>query len=56
MYPGGTALFNLKQDISETTDVSSKHPEIVTELSALYDQWRSKMKSKGKKGKGQNSK
>ena len=55
-YPNGTVLFNLKQDIGETTDVFSKHPEIVTELSALYDQWRSKMKSKSKKGKGKSSK
>ncbi|MDG1670884.1 MAG: sulfatase-like hydrolase/transferase, partial [Akkermansiaceae bacterium] len=55
-YPDGTVLFNLKQDIGETTDVSDKHPEIVKELSGLYHQWRSKMKSKGKKGKGKNSK
>lgn len=55
-YPNGTVLFNLKQDIGETTDVSDKHPEIVQELSGLYNQWRSKMKSKGKKRKGKNSK
>ena len=34
-YPNGTVLFNLKQDIGETTDLSVRHPEIVTELSGL---------------------
>jgi len=33
-------LYNLKNDISESHDLSSLYPEKVKELSALLDQWR----------------
>ncbi len=33
-------LFNLKEDPAETTDVSTSHPEIVKELSALLNRYR----------------
>lgn len=32
-------LFNLEQDLGETTDVAAKHPEIVTQLKRAYQNW-----------------
>ena len=43
LYPGGLLLFNLRSDIGETTDVSSKHPERVKNMTALYKAWRAEM-------------
>ena len=63
-YPEGLVLFNLKDDIGETKDLSSEHPEQVKSMTALYEKWRSEMgepvsgkrrKTKGK-GKKANSK
>jgi arylsulfatase A-like enzyme len=48
-YPSGTVLFNLAEDIGETTDVAGKHPEIVKELTSLYEKWRPQMKTRRKK-------
>jgi arylsulfatase A-like enzyme len=36
-------LFNLKDDLSETTDLSSKHPEKLKELRAVYEKWLDEM-------------
>jgi arylsulfatase A-like enzyme len=36
----GLSLFDLEADPAETADVSSAHPEIVTELKALGDKFR----------------
>lgn len=33
-------LFNLQEDPAETTDLSTKHPEVVKELSALLNRYR----------------
>lgn len=49
-YPSGTLLFNLAEDIGETTDLAKKHPETVKELTGLYDKWRPQMRTRrGKK-------
>ena len=36
-------LFHLKMDISESTNLASRHPEIVERLTALYDEWLDEM-------------
>jgi len=36
-------LFDLKNDVSESTDLSAQHPDIVKKLSALYDTWLDEM-------------
>jgi arylsulfatase A-like enzyme len=36
-------LFDLKNDVSESTDLSAKHPDIVKKLTALYDAWLDEM-------------
>ncbi len=36
-------LFDLKNDISETKDLSGQYPEKVKELTALYDEWLDQM-------------
>jgi hypothetical protein len=39
-YDGlGTKLYNLKTDISETTDLSAKNPDKFKELTEAYDKW-----------------
>lgn len=43
IYPEGLQLFNLKQNIGETEDLSSMHAERVSQMSALYERWRSQM-------------
>jgi arylsulfatase A-like enzyme len=43
VYPPGLILFNLRDDIGETTDLSSSHPERVKNMTALYKAWRAKM-------------
>lgn len=42
-YPGGTVLFNLAEDIGETTDLAGRRPDLVAELTADYQAWRSSM-------------
>lgn len=37
----GAQLYNLADDIGETTDLASKHPEKVGELAALWNGWNS---------------
>jgi uncharacterized sulfatase len=34
MYSGKTELYDLKTDLSETTDVAAKHPDVVARLEA----------------------
>jgi arylsulfatase A-like enzyme len=36
-------LFNLKKDLSETTDLAAKHPKVVSELTAKYNAWLDEM-------------
>ncbi|MBT4276453.1 MAG: sulfatase-like hydrolase/transferase [Verrucomicrobia bacterium] len=36
-------LFDLKKDLSETTNLSKKHPKVVTKLTAKYNEWLAKM-------------
>jgi len=42
-FPGGICLFDLKNDIGETTNLADQHPQKVAELQALYQAWRSEM-------------
>ncbi len=42
-FPDGTVLFDLKNDIGETTNLAEAHPEIVEELTELYEAWRETM-------------
>ena len=35
MFTGKTELYDLKADVSETTDVASKHPDVVQKLEAM---------------------
>ena len=43
LYPKGLVLFNLKEDIGETTDLASQHPDRIQAMKALYEAWRAKM-------------
>ena len=38
-YGGSVKLFNLKEDIGESNDISAKFPELVSDLSAQMDAW-----------------
>lgn len=42
-YPEGLVLFNLREDIGETNDLSGMHPEKVAELRTRWESWRSEM-------------
>jgi arylsulfatase B len=42
-YPAGTLLFNLKSDIGETKNVAADHPEVVRELTQIYEEWKGQM-------------
>lgn len=42
--PKGVFLYNLKDDIGETTDLSSNHPELVTELKRALAEWQAGVK------------
>ncbi|WP_430812260.1 MULTISPECIES: sulfatase family protein [unclassified Carboxylicivirga] len=42
-YPGGTNLFNLKEDIGEVTNLAEKYPEKVKELTGIYKNWKRAM-------------
>ena len=48
--PAGVHLFNLKDDIGETTSLTDTHPEVVAELTKLYQDWRSQMAYTKKEG------
>jgi arylsulfatase A-like enzyme len=38
-YPGGWELYDMESGRTEVDDVATQHPDIVTELSQLYEQW-----------------
>jgi arylsulfatase A-like enzyme len=38
-----TTLYDLSVDIAESRDVSQRHPDVVKELTQLYDEWDSQM-------------
>jgi arylsulfatase A len=46
------ALFNLKNDISESTDVSTQYPKVVEQLKSLADKARIELGDGKQKGKG----
>ena len=35
----GLALYDVRADLAETTDVSGQHPDVVRELNGAYDRW-----------------
>ncbi len=39
----GGGLFDLSQDIGETTDLADTHPERLADLKAAFDRWRAEM-------------
>ena len=43
-YPRGLMLFNLKDDIGETKDISSEHPARVAAMRTLYEAWQSEIR------------
>lgn len=43
VYPDGLVLFDLRNDIGETRDVSSSEPDRVKNMTALYEAWRGEM-------------
>ena len=43
VYPDGTVLFNLKDDIGGTTNLAEARPDIVKALAELYEQWHRDM-------------
>ena len=52
IFPGGTVLFNLENDIGETKNLAEKFPEVVAELDSIYNKWRQQM-SDPRSGNGQ---
>lgn len=48
----GLRLYNLNNDIGETTDVTAKFPEIVTKLKALADKEAASLCDGSKNGPG----
>jgi len=43
VYPEGLLLYNLKDDVGETKDLSAKEPQRVARMKAIYEKWRSQM-------------
>jgi len=43
LFPGGTLLFDLENDIGETKNLAKKYPEIVNNLENIYTNWRLQM-------------
>ncbi len=39
----GAALYDLQADVSETTDVSAQHPEVVTRIDVIADEMRERL-------------
>ena len=50
--PCGLELYNLKDDIGETTNVLDQHPEVVKKLKAIADQARLELGDRLQKAKG----
>lgn len=50
-YPGGIRLYNLEKDIQESRDLSDQFPNVVSELTEIYRQWRNRM-SEPRRGDG----
>jgi arylsulfatase A len=48
----GLSLFDLENDVSETTDVAAEHPEIVAKLQELGDRMRAELGDSATKQKG----
>lgn len=42
-YPKGLLLFNLDTDMGETTNLADRYPDLVLELSAACENWKSNM-------------
>ncbi len=38
-YPGEWELYDLVENRTETDDLAAQHPDVVEELSAIYDEW-----------------
>lgn len=51
MHKARVELFDLRNDLSESVDLSVQHPDIVKKLSALYDTWLDEM-AEPKQGPG----
>ena len=49
----GLSLFNLEEDIGESTDVKANHPKVVSKMQALGQAMRKELGDQGKKGSGQ---
>ncbi len=49
-YPEGLLLYNLQDDIGETTNLAKKFPQRVEQMKTLYEQWKSQM-GKPRRGK-----
>ena len=49
------SLFNLHQDIGETTDVKANYPKILAKMLKLGEGMRNELGDQGRKGKGQRS-
>ena len=47
------SLFNLENDIGETTDVKAQHPKVLAKLQSLGQAMRAELGDQGKKGSGQ---
>jgi arylsulfatase A-like enzyme len=41
-YPGGWELYDIEKDRTELHDLAPSHPEVVQEMSDLYDEWASR--------------
>lgn len=52
---GGQVLFNLKEDPQETTDVSTRHPELFSQMKASYQDWSGSMMEPQWKRQDQNN-
>jgi arylsulfatase A-like enzyme len=48
----GLALFDLREDVGETTNVADEHPEVVAELKRLADGFRAELGDSSTKQKG----
>ena len=42
-YPEGTLLFDLANDIGETTNLVAEHPDLVREMTGFYEKWKADM-------------
>jgi arylsulfatase len=43
-HPGDWELYDMEQDRTELNDLASEHPEVVAELSGLYEAWAERCK------------